>query len=111
MVVDHPHARVTAARSFGSGRPASRARQGTRVLLRGMLALVLGLSAACASGPKKPPVGTLEPDKFLWERGTNELNAKHWLTAREYFRQLMDSYPQSSYRADAKLGMGDTYLG
>jgi outer membrane protein assembly factor BamD len=70
----------------------------------------VGLSA-CATGSKKPPVGTLEPDKFLFERGTEELNKKHWLTAREYFRELMDSYPQSQYRADAKLGLADTYLG
>src|SRR3954467_2549569 len=72
---------------------------------------LLLLAAACASGPKKPPVGTLEPDKFLWERGTEELNKKHWINAREYFRQLMDSYPQSQYRADAKLGLADSYLG
>ena len=69
------------------------------------------MASACATGPKRPPVGTLEPDKFLWERGTEELNKKHWLTAREYFRQLMDSYPQSTYRADAKLGLADTFLG
>ena len=73
--------------------------------------LVVAFVSACASGPKKPPVGTLEPDKFLIERGTDDLNKKHWLTAREYFRQLMDSYPQSTYRADAKLGLADTYLG
>ena len=87
-------------------------------ILPGVMALLmlLGLAAAasmsaCASAPKKPPVGTLEPDKFLWERGTRELNQRHWLNAREYFRQLMDSYPQSPYRADAKLGLADTYLG
>ena len=73
--------------------------------------LVVASVSACASGPRRPPVGTLEPDKFLWERGTEELNKRHWLTSREYFRQLMDSYPQSTYRADAKLGLGDTYLG
>jgi len=73
--------------------------------------LLVASVSACASGPKKPPIGTLEPDKFLWERGTEELNKKHWLTSREYFRQLMDSYPQSTYRADAKLGLADTYLG
>ena len=73
--------------------------------------LVLASASACASGPKRPPVGTLEPDKFLAERGTEELNKRHWLTSREYFRQLMDSYPQSTYRADAKLGLADTYLG
>jgi outer membrane protein assembly factor BamD len=69
------------------------------------------IAPACGSGPKRPPVGTLEPDKFLWERGTEELNKKHWLTSREYYRQLMDSYPQSQYRADAKLGLADSYLG
>src|SRR6188472_396374 len=74
------------------------------------IVILLGISG-CASGPRKPPVGTLEPDKFLWERGGEELNKKHWLTSREYFRQLMDSYPQSRYRADAKLGLADSYLG
>jgi outer membrane protein assembly factor BamD len=86
----------------------------TRARLGAALSLVFvifaGLSA-CTGGPKRPPVGTLEPDKFLFERGTQELNRKHWLTAREYFRELMDSYPQSQYRADAKLGLADTYLG
>ena len=55
--------------------------------------------------------GTPEPDKFLFERGTEELDKRHWVVSREYFRQLVDSYPQSIYRADAKLGVGDTYLG
>ncbi len=74
------------------------------------LALLVAL-AGCSSGPKKPPVGTPEPDKFLFDRGTEELNARHWLTSREYFRQLVDSYPQSRFRADAKLGVGDTFIG
>lgn len=82
-----------------------------RSALGAAVALLLVVSAACSSAPKKPPVGTLEPDKFLFERGTETLNQKKWLTAREYFRQLVDSYPQSTYRADAKLGVGDTYLG
>jgi outer membrane protein assembly factor BamD len=111
MVVDHTRAGLTAARSFDARRSAAPVRRVAVILVRGLLALVFAWSAACATGPKKPPVGTLEPDKFLWERGTQELNRRRWLTAREYFRQLMDSYPQSPYRADAKLGMGDTYLG
>lgn len=82
-----------------------------RVGRTGMAVLLLASLAACSTGLKRPPVGTLEPDKFLWERGTAQLNSRHWLTAREYFRQLIDSYPQSTYRADAKLGLADTYLG
>src|SRR5215207_5848998 len=73
--------------------------------------VLLGSLVACATGPKRPPTGTPDPDKFLYDRGTEQLNDRKWLTAREYFRQLIDVYPQSSYRADAKLGVGDTYLG
>ena len=108
MVVDHTCAHLTAVRS--SDRLEWRGVLVRRVWA-GLALLVLATLSACSSGPKRPPVGTLEPDKFLWERGTEELNKKHWLTAREYFRQLMDSYPQSTYRADAKLGLADTYLG
>jgi outer membrane assembly lipoprotein YfiO len=28
-----------------------------------------------------------------------------------YFQRLVDTYPQSPHRADAKLGIGDAYLG
>jgi outer membrane protein assembly factor BamD len=73
--------------------------------------LLLVMATACASTSTRPPAGTLEPDKFLWERGTEALNERRWLTAREFFRTLVDSYPQSTYRADAKLGVADSFLG
>jgi len=69
------------------------------------------VAAGCAGNSMKPPTGTPEPDKFLFERGTEALNKRRWLVAREYFRELIDTYPQSQFRADAKLGIGDTYLG
>ncbi len=88
---------------------------GTRGVLRSILGLVLVVSAlttaACAGGAVRPPTGTPEPDKFLFERGTEALNNRRWLVAREYFRELIDTYPQTQFRADAKLGIGDTYLG
>ena len=85
----------------------------TRVVLARCFCLVLLLAAAsaCASAPKSPPVGAEEPDKFLHEHGNAALKDKRWFAAREYFRQLVDSYPQSNFRADAKLGIGDSYLG
>lgn len=69
------------------------------------------LQSACASGGNELPPGAAEADKFLVERGTAALKDRKWLVARENFTRLIDSYPQSPLRADAKLGVGDAYLG
>ncbi|MGH9345999.1 MAG: outer membrane protein assembly factor BamD [Vicinamibacterales bacterium] len=75
-------------------------------------ALVLAaLIAGCAPKQSTIPPGTAQPDKYLFDRGQEELNKRNWLNAREYFRQIVDNYPQSPLRPEAKLGVGDTYLG
>ena len=73
--------------------------------------LLAALAGGCASKDGKVAEGGSQPDKFLFDRGTEALNKKRWMRSREYFRQLVDNYPQSMYRPDAKLGLGDTYLG
>ena len=60
------------------------------------------LAIACGSKRTTVPQGTLDPDKLLFERGTAALSDRKWFTAREYFRQIVDGYPQSTYRADSK---------
>ena len=76
------------------------------------VALALAVAAGCASSPRTTvPAGTSEPDKFLFDRGTDELNKKKWITSREFFKQVTETYTASTYRPDAKLGIGDTYLG
>jgi outer membrane protein assembly factor BamD len=82
-----------------------------RPLLAFVVAGTIGVLSACASGPMRPPTGLPDPDRFLYDNGTERLNRRDWFTAREYFRQLVDSYPQSEFRPLAKLGIGDTYLG
>lgn len=72
---------------------------------------LLVLVAGCASDQGAMPPGNVQPDRFLFDRGTEALNDEDWLEAREYFRQLVDGYPQSPFRADAKLGIGDAFLG
>jgi outer membrane protein assembly factor BamD len=83
-----------------------------RARLAVLLSIIL-LSAAggCASKESTVPPGTTQPDKFLMDRGNEELKEENWLRAREYFRQIVDNYPQSPVRPEAKLGIGDTYLG
>ena len=69
------------------------------------------LVTGCAERGTKIPPGTSQPDQFLFERGNKALEEKRWYTAREFFQTLIDTYPQSTHRADAKLGLGDAYLG
>jgi outer membrane protein assembly factor BamD len=83
-----------------------------RIAALSVIAFLLVVSFGCAAGGRPAvPSGTLEPDKFLFDKGTTALEAKKWLTAREYFKQVVETYTGSMYRPDAKLGIGDTYLG
>ncbi len=77
-----------------------------------LAALVAGVALpACGVRDRSLPEDTAEPDKWLYDRGQRDLNDKKWFRAREYFRKLIDSYPQSTFRPDAKLALGDTFLG
>ena len=67
--------------------------------------------SGCAARQNTPPPGTAQPDKFLFDRGTAALKEGDWMEARTYFQQIVDGYPQSPFRPDAKLGVGDSYLG
>jgi outer membrane protein assembly factor BamD len=82
-----------------------------RLRLLAAAVAIATLSACAAHTRGAVPAGTTEPDKFLFDKGTAALNAKKWLTAREFFKQVTETYTQSVYRPDAKLGIGDTYLG
>jgi outer membrane protein assembly factor BamD len=75
------------------------------------LATVLSLGFAGCASSGAVAVAPNEADKVLLERGNEALAAKKWITARQYFSKLLEGYPQSQFRADAKLGVGDTYLG
>ncbi|MGE0461453.1 MAG: outer membrane protein assembly factor BamD [Vicinamibacterales bacterium] len=75
-----------------------------------LLAVLLTGAASCAKSPTQLPPGTAEADKFLFERGQAAFKDGKWTDAREYFRNIVDNYPQSPFRPDAKLALGDTYL-
>jgi outer membrane protein assembly factor BamD len=74
-------------------------------------AVTLAIATGCAGRTTTPPAGTAQPDRYLFERGTEALQNRDWLDARTYFQQIVDGYPQSPFRPDAKLGVGDSYLG
>lgn len=76
-----------------------------------LLATMLSAAACGGGNTLLPPAGLMDPDQWLFERGTASLEKRNWYEAREYFRRLVDGYPQSSHREDAKLGIGDSYIG
>ena len=80
----------------------------------GRLAMAIALAVvvpACAPRAETIPANTAQPDLFLFERGNAALKEEEWANARTYFQQIVDGYPQSPVRPDAKLGLGDSYLG
>jgi outer membrane protein assembly factor BamD len=79
--------------------------------LRRSFVVFLLFAAGCGGNRNVVPANTGNPDRFLYDRGTMRLSDRKWADAREYFRQVVDNYPNSPLRPDAKLGVGDTYLG
>ena len=82
-----------------------------RVGARVALLALLVTAAACGGREVEITPLTIGADALLFERGTAALDARRWTEAREYFIQIRDNYPQSALRADARLGVADTYLG
>jgi outer membrane protein assembly factor BamD len=85
-------------------------RRAWRALAVCFAALVL-LAGCGAKNKNAIPPDVSQPDRFLYDRGVAALQKERWLDAREYFRQVVENYPGSPLRADAKLGLGDTYMG
>ena len=75
------------------------------------VAVVIALGIACGTKEAEIPAASIDADSLLYERGAAALEEEDWLRAREYFVEIRDHYPQSSLRADARLGVGDTHLG
>ena len=74
------------------------------------LVLAAVFAAGCSQNPRALPPGAADADKFLFDRGNETAKDKKWLEAREYYRNLVDNYPQSPFRPDAKLALGDTFI-
>lgn len=78
----------------------------------GLTSVLLAATAiACGGRDADIQTGQLEADRLLFERGTAALAEEDWARAREYFVQIRDNYPQSEYRTEARLSIGDTFEG
>lgn len=80
------------------------------VALAVLVAAAVGLGACASTRPVVPP-GTLQPDKYLYDKGAAALKDHSWITARDDFQKILDSYPQSPYLPEARLGIADADYG
>ena len=92
--------------------PAADSRAGWRPLTVSIAIVAIAILAAACAGNKAPevPTGNTPVDQFLFQRGNDAMKRERWLDARKYYQQIVDNYPQSPLRPDAKLGVGDSYL-
>jgi outer membrane protein assembly factor BamD len=84
--------------------------------MRRALALLLGLSAfgawGCASGYGKADIKVLtsSSDDEIWEAGQKAAEKKDWEAARQYFKRVVDGFPQSAHGPDARIAIADSYF-
>ena len=77
------------------------------------IVLVLALApllASCASRDSGVPTGTINPDRYLMNQADAAAADGDWLDAREFYQQVVDNYPQSPLRADARMGLANSHL-
>lgn len=74
------------------------------------LALALVSLPACAS--HQIDLGTLSSasDEVVWEAGVQATAKKDWDSARQYYKRLIDAFPQSQHQPDARIGLADSYF-
>jgi len=77
--------------------------------------LLAGLALVATSGCHRHKHADLdladsaEPDKILYERSLEDIKNKRFDVARLTLQTLLNTYPDSEYLPDAKLGIADSY--
>ena len=71
---------------------------------------LLLLAWSCASGQVDLETLSSASDEIVWEAGQKAVEKKSWESARQYFRRIIDAFPQSNHQADARIGLADSYF-
>lgn len=86
----------------------------TRLAAAASVSLLLLLSAACASGPKKPDKITQEllnsPKDVLFQKGKALLEKKKYDQGRKYLNFVFETYPNDPEGRQALLLVADSYF-
>jgi len=78
-----------------------------RLLAIAAVALVL---PGCAGHQLDLEALSSASDQVVWEAGQKAVAKKDWESARQYFRRLIDAFPQSEHQPDARIALADSYF-
>jgi outer membrane protein assembly factor BamD len=77
----------------------------------GAASLALGLAlGGCSSHQIDLEALSSASDEIVWEAGQKAVEKKDWESARQYFRRLIDAFPQSEHQAGARVAVADSYF-
>jgi outer membrane protein assembly factor BamD len=79
-------------------------------LRRSLAGAVLLLLPACSSHQLDLEALSSASDEIVWEAGEKAVEKKDWESARQYFRRLIDAFPQSEHQPDARIALADSYF-
>jgi outer membrane protein assembly factor BamD len=79
------------------------------IRLAAIAALAL-LLPACAAHQLDLEALSSASDQVVWEAGEKAVAKKDWESARQYFRRLIDAFPQSEHQPDARIALADSYF-
>jgi len=79
-------------------------------LRRWLAAASLLVLPACGSHQLDLEALSSASDQIVWEAGEKAIAKKDWESARQYFRRLIDAFPQSEHQPDARIALADSYF-
>ncbi|OFV87723.1 MAG: hypothetical protein A2V74_09190 [Acidobacteria bacterium RBG_16_70_10] len=81
-------------------------------LRRTQAAALLSVTAAACGGGGQVDLKALSSasDKIVWDAGQKALGKKDYEAARQYFRRIIDGFPNSTYQPGSRLALADTYM-
>jgi len=73
--------------------------------------VLLTFTYGCAHGGGTD-IATLasNSDQVIWEAGQKATQKKQWEAARQYYKRIVEGFPQSEYGPACRLALGESYL-
>ena len=73
-------------------------------------AVALALLAACSGGSVDLGALSSASDQIVWDAAQKAVERKEWANARQYYKRIVDAFPQSEHQPDARIGLADSYF-